>query len=360
MSVSTYLPSNASTQTAAVYPTILDGNSSVFARIADSFAPHAQATPDLTVALDAGHLMSAGNLIEVAAQSTAAVTAPTTNPRIDRIVIGSTTGIVAVVTGTEAASPAAPTIPSGSSPVAQVLLQTTSTAITNSMITDERDFTNLGSSTTDGLLGVQVFASSGTYTPTPGTAQIIVEVQGGGGSGGGSGATSSSQGAGAGGGAAGAYAKSRLTSGFSGASVVVGAGGAAPAAGANDGNPGGASTFGTTITAPGGPGGHSGIAYTPPAVAGGSTAPTIAIGGNIVNATGEQGHFGFVLGSTVVIGGTGGTSYFGGGGVGGGAGAGAAATSAGAGGGGASAIRSSAAAVGGAGANGLVIIYEYA
>src|SRR5262249_5348570 len=92
----------------------------------------------MTVRLDAGHLWDGTTLTEVAAQSCALITAPVGNPRIDRIVIDKTTGAVSVVGGTPAGSPAAPAIPAGKIPVAQVLLATTSTTITNSMITDER------------------------------------------------------------------------------------------------------------------------------------------------------------------------------------------------------------------------------
>jgi hypothetical protein len=45
-----------------------------------------------------------------------------------------------VVTGAEAASPSAPAIPSGKLPVCQIALATSTTAITNSLLTDERAF----------------------------------------------------------------------------------------------------------------------------------------------------------------------------------------------------------------------------
>ncbi|MDE2229891.1 MAG: tail fiber protein [Alphaproteobacteria bacterium] len=110
----------------------------------------------MTVALDAGHLFNGTTLIEIAAQTTPTFAAPVSNPRIDRVVVDRASGAVSVVTGTEAASPVPPAIPAGKAPVAQVLLQTTSTAVTNSMLTDERDL---------GALGL----ASGAYT-TVGTA----------------------------------------------------------------------------------------------------------------------------------------------------------------------------------------------
>jgi hypothetical protein len=103
----------------------------------------------------------------------------------------------------------------------------------------------------------QVFAATGTYTPTPGMVFCEVECQGGGGGSGG--AQSSSAGtqnySGPGGG--GEYSRIVLTAAQIGASqaVTVGAAGAAGTAGNNNGGAGGASSVGTLCTANGGGGG---------------------------------------------------------------------------------------------------------
>ena len=144
MTVGQFLQTNYTTQTGTSYPLAIDADWAVATRLIDNFAPHAQATPNMTVALDAGHLFNGASLTEVAAQSTGTITAPVSNPRIDRVVIDRVSGVVSVVTGAEAASPSPPAIPAGKAPVAQVLLQTTSTAIANSMLTDERDLGSLG------------------------------------------------------------------------------------------------------------------------------------------------------------------------------------------------------------------------
>jgi len=362
MAVSTFTQSDASTQAVLQYPEIVDGDISVMARIAAAFAPHAQAAPNMTVEVDAGHLMIGSALIEVPAQATAPITAPASNPRIDRVVVNSTTGVALVVSGTEASAPTPPSIPAGNAPVAQVLLQPATTEITNDQISDERDFTKLGASP-GALINVQTFATPGTYTytPTPGTQKIMVEVLGGGGSGGSVGATNSSQSAGAGGGGSGAYAKSYLTSGFSGGvTVVVGAGGAASAAGPNNGNAGGTSSFGTLMVAPGGGGGYGITPNSTPGFVGGSPPVAIATGGNILNAMSNQGGFGFYLTPVFRGGGAGASSPFGGGGTGVASGGGAAGRTPGSGGGGAGIPAGTAAAAGGAGAPGIVIIHEYA
>lgn len=160
MPVATFTQPNMTTQLGNAYKGNIDGGMSVFARIAGAFAPHEQSTPNMTVRLDAGYVFSGSVLTEVAAQSSATIAAPTTNPRIDRIVVDALTGAVSVVTGVQGASPAVPAIPAGKVPVAQVLLQTTSTVISNSMLTDERITFNQRS-----FRGALVYGSAHTNVP---------------------------------------------------------------------------------------------------------------------------------------------------------------------------------------------------
>jgi len=214
------------------------------------------------------------------------------------------------------------------------------------------------------LLNVQIFTSSGAYTPTPGTNSVVAEAQGGGGAGGGAGASSASQTSNAPGGNAGSYGKGRYTSSFSGVTVTVGAGGTG-SAGAAGGN-GGTSSFGVLLSAPGGTGG---TAYTTLSTAAtninGTAAQSASTGGNIVNSVGGRGQP--ALSSQVAYGGSGdgGKSAFGEGAPGkgipvSGALAGNNAVSPGAGGSGGLSSNGSAAAAGGNGANGIVIVWEYA
>lgn len=146
MTVATYTRPNNTAQTASQYKANIDGDMQVYERIAGAFAPHAQSSPNMTVRVDAGALLSGTTLTEVAAQNTGTITAPGSNSRIDRVVIDSTTGAVSVITGTPGVSPAVPALTAGKLPIAQVLLTSASTSITNSMITDERVPTGSGSS----------------------------------------------------------------------------------------------------------------------------------------------------------------------------------------------------------------------
>lgn len=335
----------------------IDGDLSVLARIAAVFAPHESDPVSLAIVVDAGHLVSGGDLIETRVQLVNGFTVPNSAPRIDRVVVDAT-GLVFLVNGIEAANPKPPAIPAGTVPVAQVLVHTSTIAITNEMIIDERDFSGLAQARGT-VLTVKRFTSSGFYTPTPGTTGIIVELVGGGGSGGSCAAPDASQGSAAGGGSSGAFARARLTSGLAGVAVTVGTGGVAPGAGANVGNAGTASSFGSLITCAPGGGGSAGGAYVAPVIAGGANSPPPPTNANLVAAAGGPGQHGYLLSQYTVVGGNGGYFYYGGGGNGGGNNDGFAAQTPGGGGGGASSISGAPARQGGAGASGMVTIYEF-
>lgn len=138
MTVSTFTQPDHSSDTGTDYKTAIDGAIHVMQRIAASFAPHQQTTADMTVRIDSGALLNGTTLTEVAAQSTSTIIAPVTNPRIDRVVVNSTTGVVSVIAGSEAASPTAPAITTGTNPLAQIALTVAQTEIANADITDER------------------------------------------------------------------------------------------------------------------------------------------------------------------------------------------------------------------------------
>lgn len=111
---------------------------------------------------------------------------------------------------------------------------------------------NLTLGTSGRLLNWQIFTGVGThtYTPTTGTASVIVEVQAGGGPGCGTPATGAGQTSLGGNGSSGSYAKKRITSAFSGVTITVGAAGVGASGGV--GTNGGASSFGTLVSAAGG------------------------------------------------------------------------------------------------------------
>jgi hypothetical protein len=136
--VAKYTPPDNTTQNGAAYKSNLDGAVVAGARIDQAFLPQAQDTPNMTVRVLAGALLNGTTLTEVAAQNTGTIVAPVTNPRIDRVVLNPATGAIQVVTGTEAASPVAPAIPAERLPICRFQLATSTTAISNALIVDER------------------------------------------------------------------------------------------------------------------------------------------------------------------------------------------------------------------------------
>lgn len=138
--VGTFTDSNYATMSGTVYPLNLDACMAVAKRIVNNFAPHSNASPNMTVQVEPGYLYagSTSTLTEVALQTSAVISAPVSLPRIDRIVADQSTGLISVVTGSENTAPSPPAIQSGKFPIAQVLLQTSTTAITNAVLTDER------------------------------------------------------------------------------------------------------------------------------------------------------------------------------------------------------------------------------
>lgn len=129
---------NNTTQSGSVYKAAIDDSVAVLAEIGQDFAPHQSTVADLNVLVDAGKGIKAdGTLVEQSQQSIA-FTAPTVNPRIDRIVVDMVSFVASRVAGTEAASPVAPAIPPGKFSNSKVSLTVGQTQITNINITDER------------------------------------------------------------------------------------------------------------------------------------------------------------------------------------------------------------------------------
>ena len=220
------------------------------------------------------------------------------------------------------------------------------------------DRTQLSNALKGRLIAVRVISTSGTYTPTTGTRAIRVTVQGAGGGGGAAAGTGAGQLSTGTGGNSGATAQSFLTAGFSGASMVVGVGGG----GGNGGNggTGGTSSFGA-ISAPGGAGGNLGGAVSPPFINPPATNSLVASGGNVYNLSTGTGQPGFPISASSAFSGTGASTIFGQGPAGRNAGGGGGtATNFGCGGAGGLAGSGSGAQLGGNGANGAILIEEFA
>ncbi|HAI3443950.1 TPA: hypothetical protein HJM33_003415 [Escherichia coli] len=213
---------------------------------------------------------------------------------------------------------------------------------------------NLGLSDSSGYVGrlvnTQVFTSSGTYTPTPGTKRIRVTITGGGGGGGGCKAYSSSETFFGAGGGAGGTIISIMTPTQNSYPVTIGAGGAGGVS-ATNGTSGGNSVFASLIAPGGSGGGKLGVSNTNGGNGGVPSTGDIRITG---------GHGGDGQSGNIGVSGEGGTSYWGGGGR-AGAGGGVIGKAYGSGGGGAyDAGYSGTSMTGGKGASGICIIEEFA
>ncbi|HEY4254594.1 MAG TPA: hypothetical protein VGM87_25550 [Roseomonas sp.] len=213
-----------------------------------------------------------------------------------------------------------------------------------------------GLSSTGRLLNVRTFATPGsaTYTPTAATNSVEVEVIGGGGGGGPAAPTLAGQVSAGSGGGGGGYTRKRVTAGFAGVTLTVGAGG-------NSGALGNTSSFGVHCLATGGTAGLAGSPQVPPT---GSWYPVGGAGagmgsGGDVNASGGYGKFA-LYGSTPTSG-EGGGSFFGPGAVpASGTSSGNSSNTPGGGGSGGSLMPSSSgSALGGRGGGGLIIVREY-
>jgi hypothetical protein len=138
MGAGKYVAPDYTTQSGTVYPLGIDKTLAILRRLAAQFNPSAQDVPDMTVRVDAGTIYRGTTLTEVAAQNTVTITAPSVNPRIDRVVLDPANGVVTVIAGVESATPVPPAIISGFLPICQIALATSTTQIGDSLITDER------------------------------------------------------------------------------------------------------------------------------------------------------------------------------------------------------------------------------
>lgn len=213
------------------------------------------------------------------------------------------------------------------------------------------------------LLNVRTFFTSGIYTPTPGTKRVIVEMVGGGGGGAGSRAAPSGNISLGGSGGAGAYLKAMYTSGFSGVQVTVGSGGNGGTVSDPFASGGSASSFGSLCSAPGGGAGapagptDSFPFTTVASVTSGSPSGS----GIIIGTSGSGSGASIAINSSTSIGFPGGNSQFGAGGfITAANSTGIQGSGYGSGGGPTIVTGGNSAVAGGKGANGIVIIWEYA
>ncbi|MFN0042815.1 MAG: hypothetical protein ACKVSF_06350 [Alphaproteobacteria bacterium] len=167
--MSTYVQPSNSSQVVPTYVGAIDASTSVMSRVAAMFACHENSSLNMQIKVDAGAIYDGTNLTEIAQQTSGTITAPVSNPRIDRVVIDRRTGVLQVVAGSEAVSPVPPAIPSGKLHCARISLATGQTTIANANITDERQIFTLGTTSL-------VFLSIGAGLTDDGSGNLKVAI----------------------------------------------------------------------------------------------------------------------------------------------------------------------------------------
>ena len=220
-----------------------------------------------------------------------------------------------------------------------------------------------GGGANTGLLNIQTFTSSGTYTPTAGMANCIIQCIGGGGAGGGA-ATGTGGSCGAGGGS-GSFSQSYVSAATIGGSQTVTIGTGGTGSSAATGGAGNDTSVGSIVIGKGGSGGlTSGAAATVTKLAQGGNGGIAGTGNLAFPGTPGQTGVAITSVSGATISGSGGSSIFGGGApsvsvqTGNAAGTNAVANTGGGGSGG-SFSNSGGSVAGGNGGSGIIIIYEY-
>lgn len=120
------------------YQVAIDGAAAVHAAIAGQFVVQENAPADLQVRVLPGARQFGGVEVARGEQLVSLAPAPTTDPRIDLIVIDRLTLVASAVTGTEAALPVEPALPANTERVAAVSLAVGQTEVLNGHISDRR------------------------------------------------------------------------------------------------------------------------------------------------------------------------------------------------------------------------------
>lgn len=202
------------------------------------------------------------------------------------------------------------------------------------------------------------FTATGTWTKPDGARSVWVRIVGGGGAGGGANGAVAPNVACGGSGGAGGYSESWYDANDLPATVAVTIGNNGSGSTGGTGGSGTATTFGAFMTANGGSGGGPGTATQTTATAAAGVGGT-ATGGNLVNAQGQNGSVGQIVGGAFTYYQKGAASPFGSGGAAATSSSGNGDAASGFGSGGGNSIANTTSRAGGAGAKGIAIIVTF-
>ena len=158
-------------------------DAAILVRHLQMFLCQEQASPNMTLSVQAGNVWFGGTFLAFAGGNTPSFTAPSTHPRIDVVCIDSS-GTVSVITGAENASPVAPAITAGLVGLCQVYHVVGETDIHDNdtqvggqgyILYDVRPFMALGGTVIKRIQKVSItltFTGVGTTLRTTNTAAI--------------------------------------------------------------------------------------------------------------------------------------------------------------------------------------------
>ena len=106
--------------------------------VANQFSAYEADPADYTVMIGPGNHRSGSSYNQYAERQTGSFSLPASDDRIDLVCLARADGSIVTVTGTEATTPSAPSVPANSIPLAEVYLTPGLAAITNAQITDRR------------------------------------------------------------------------------------------------------------------------------------------------------------------------------------------------------------------------------
>lgn len=135
----------------------------------------AQATPDMTVAVATGTIyMATGARFTPTAATVTVTAADSTNPRIDIVYVNST-GVIAYLAGTAAASPSAPSVPADGQKLAEISVAANATTIVTANITVKRSTISGGAWMTPTLLNgsTNITGFEGSYCKMASTTVFL-------------------------------------------------------------------------------------------------------------------------------------------------------------------------------------------
>ena len=174
-----FIPSNMTTQTFTAWQASQDSNSAAINWLGAWFQPTVTGT-NMNVSVGPGASVTNGVLQST--QTVTITTAPTSNSRVDLVVINRQTAVASVITGTVAASPTTPICPVNYFPICTVTVAANVTTITAANVADARipgggGIPTLSAATQCLYVGPNMSATAYNYSTSFGDTNTLANAQ---------------------------------------------------------------------------------------------------------------------------------------------------------------------------------------